>query len=98
VNAQGQRFSVSAARMQAEGVKRGVPDVFLPVAAGGWHGLWVELKAGKNTTSDAQDEWLGALRRQGYAAFVIWDEWDEAREIIESYLAGKLRGSGEGAR
>jgi len=54
----------------AEGVKRGVPDVFLPVARGGYHGLWIEMKYGKNKTTSNQKWWLNELKDQGYKTAV----------------------------
>jgi hypothetical protein len=87
----GKRDYVTAARMQAEGVKRGVPDVCLPVPAGGHHGLWLELKAGKNTLSEEQAVWLNLLRAHGYAVDVVRDDWAQAKRIIEHYLRGKFR-------
>ena len=35
----GHRNKITAARLKAEGVRAGVPDICLPVARGGWHGL-----------------------------------------------------------
>jgi|APGre2960657373_1045057.scaffolds.fasta_scaffold01179_4 hypothetical protein len=87
----GKRDYVTAARMQAEGVKRGVPDVCLPVPAGGYHGLWLELKAGKNTLSEEQAVWLNLLRAHGYVVDVVRDDWEQAKRIIEHYLRGKFR-------
>lgn len=40
----GYRKPSEAARFRALGVRAGVPDIFLPVARGGYHGLWIELK------------------------------------------------------
>jgi hypothetical protein len=70
-------------------VKRGVPDLFLPVARGGFHGLWIELKAGKNPVNAAQKEWHAALVLQGYAVHVVRDEWTEAKRLLENYLSQK---------
>lgn len=86
----GARNVIVASKLKAEGVKRGVPDVMLPVSRGGYHGLWIELKAGKNRTSAEQDDWIAALLRAGYLVQVVWDEWQEAQAIIERYLAGNL--------
>src|SRR5579884_3639771 len=40
----GFRFQRTAARMKAAGVKPGVPDLFLLVARGCFHGLFIEMK------------------------------------------------------
>lgn len=40
----GSRGKAEAARFKMEGVKPGVPDLFLPVPRGPWHGLFIELK------------------------------------------------------
>lgn len=89
VGKDGKKFSVTAARMKAEGVKRGVPDICLPVARGGYHGLFLELKAGKNSTSVEQGDWLLKLRTQGYLAMVVKDDWQEAKTVISDYLGGR---------
>lgn len=49
------------ARLKQMGVRPGVPDVLLPIAARGYIGLAIELKVGTNTTSDLQDVWLRRL-------------------------------------
>ena len=41
----GARGKAEAARMKRQGVKAGVPDLMLPVARGGYHGLFLEMKA-----------------------------------------------------
>ena len=62
----GQRHPAVAAKLRAEGVRAGVPDLFLPVVRGGAPGLWIELKYGKNGLSEHQQEWAERLRAQGY--------------------------------
>jgi hypothetical protein len=84
----GWRHVATARRLKEEGVKAGVPDLFLAVPCGKWHGLFVEMKAGQNTTTDAQDAWLEALAGQGYRTAVCHG-FDEARATLESYLAGE---------
>ena len=81
----GLRSKTTAARLQAEGVRPGVPDVFLPVARGGCHGLWLELKVTGGRLSSAQAQWLAGLRAQGYRALVC-EGWQAAAESIEAYL------------
>ena len=76
----GHRHKAVAGRMKAEGVRAGVPDLMLPVARGGYHGLWMELKIKPNKVSEAQAEWLEWLDRQGYAASLCWS----AEELIDT--------------
>ena len=85
----GTKFCSSKAKMVGEGLKSGVPDVCLPVARGEFHGLWLELKAGDNTTSPTQREWMGALTAQGHAVHLVRNEWTHAVRIIEEYLKGE---------
>ena len=81
----GKRDPVTAVRLRDEGVKPGVPDVCLPVARQGWHGLFIELKWGRNKTTDRQNEWLDRLMEQGYLAVVCYG-WQEAMDVIRDYL------------
>lgn len=81
----GSRNALEAANLKRQGVKAGVPDLFLPVAKGTYHGLFIEMKWGKNTVTDKQDEWLHDLTVQGYKAAVCYGA-DEAIEIITDYL------------
>ena len=63
----GGRSKAEAGRFKAEGVKAGVPDLFLPVPKGEFHGLFIEMKrlAG-GRVSDEQKDWIRMLREQGY--------------------------------
>ena len=81
----GKRDKVTAALLKAEGVKSGVPDLFLPVHRGGYHGLFIELKVGSNKPSALQEIWLKQLTLQGYCTAVCYG-WHEAAEVITNYL------------
>ena len=90
----GLRDKVTASRMRAEGVKSGVPDIFLPVSMGCYHGLFIEMKIynknGKKTyLSDDQQQMRNDLIRQGYA-FAVCYTWQEAATAIEMYIDGKF--------
>lgn len=84
----GARAKTTAARLKAAGVKAGVPDLCLPVARGGFHGLYIELKAGKNKTTEPQNQWLAALSRNGYKTAVCYG-WAEASQVIKEYLTSR---------
>lgn len=55
----GKRDKATAAVLKRQGVKAGVPDIMLPAARAGYHGLYIELKAGENTTTKKQKECSG---------------------------------------
>lgn len=82
----GKRDVKTAINLKHEGVKAGVPDICLPVARGKFHGLYIELKVGKNKPTPKQLEWIYALEQEGYAVKVCYG-WLEARETIENYLS-----------
>lgn len=81
----GKRDARTAMVLKRQGVKAGVPDLCLPVSRGGYHGLYIELKVGKNKPTDHQREWLSDLRQQGYAAVVCYG-WENAAETLADYL------------
>lgn len=82
----GKRNKVTAARLAAEGVQAGVPDLCLPVARGGYHGLWIEMKIPGNGLTPAQGAWHAALQAEGYRVATCYG-WDAARAVVEDYLA-----------
>ena len=86
----GKRFIGTAKKLKRQGVKAGVPDLCLPVPRGVHHGLYIELKVGKNKTSEKQDNWLEALAAYGYSVHVFWNREEAQAKIIE-YL--KLKGA-----
>ena len=81
----GSRNKIEAANLKKQGVKSGVPDLCLPVARYPFHGLYIEMKAGKNVPSANQKEWLEALQLNGYRCDVCWSV-EEAQHVILSYL------------
>ena len=82
----GKRAIKTAVALKKQGVKRGVPDMCLPVPRGGFNGLYIELKRVKGgTVSDEQREWIAALNTQGYKAIVCHGA-EEAIEQIRGYL------------
>ena len=75
----GQRSAREGARLKAQGVTAGVPDLLLakPRYDANGHvvsaGLWLELKVGKNKPSPQQRTMLALLVTHGYAAVVAYD-------------------------
>jgi len=68
------------------GLRPGVPDLFLPVARDGWHGLYIEMKRVKGgVLSKEQRRWIEVLRNNGYQA-VVCRGAEDAIAQIEAYL------------
>ena len=82
----GSRDPVEARHLRDRGVKRGVPDLCLPVPRGRYHGLYIELKTETGCASREQEEWGERLCGQGYA-WRICHGWQEAATILEGYLS-----------
>ncbi len=82
----GKRTITEAKRFKAMGVKAGVPDLFLPVPRGKYHGLWIEMKRTQDgKISENQKWWIGALNSLGYLAQVAYGA-EQAIRQLEEYL------------
>lgn len=80
----GHRSKATAGKLKAEGVKAGVPDVFLPVKRGLLGGLFIELKRVRGgSTASNQFAWHVALRVEGYVVAVCRGWVEAARDICE---------------
>ena len=76
-------------RLKEQGVRAGVSDLFLPIARGGFHGLWLEFKAGAPYTAAVtpqQKQWLALMTEQGYCAHLCIGI-EEAFSTLENYMA-----------
>lgn len=93
---EGKRSAATGARMKAEGMRSGVPDLFLPVARKGYHGMFIELKRRRGgVVSKDQQQWIDDLREQGYHA-IVCRGFDEAKEQLTEYLKPeKKQGDGD---
>ena len=67
------------------GIRKGVPDLCLPVPRGGFHGLYIEMKNETGRASEEQKWWGNELENQGYK-FNICYGWKQATEVLEWYL------------
>ncbi len=84
----GHRVKAVAAKLKAQGVKAGIPDLVLPMARGGFFGLYIEFKAtppNDAAISTSQHERIRKLNEQGYLAVVCRGHFD-AMEQIRAYL------------
>jgi hypothetical protein len=84
----GHRHISVAKELKLEGVKAGIPDLFLPVARQGYHGLYIELKRVKTAKirpqmSDHQKIWARKLRQQGYRVVCCFGAKAAIGELIK---------------
>lgn len=75
----GARSGVQGAKLKAEGVVPGVPDLFVPI----WN-LWVEMKRAKGgTLSPDQKDWIAYLEGIGHRC-IVGRGFDDAKAQIEA--------------
>lgn len=76
----GNRNVVTATMLKAEGVRKGVPDLFIPA----WQ-MWIEMKRVKGgKLSPEQKVWIDYLNECDYLA-VVANGFEEAKRIILDY-------------
>ena len=83
----GWRTITEAKRFKSEGVKKGVPDLCLPIPLNGYHGLYIEMKRpdGTNKPSKDQKDWITFLNSVGYKAVACYGYEDAVKEIQRYY-------------
>lgn len=83
----GQRHAAVAAKLRAEGVRAGFPDLGWPIARGGFHGCYVEMKrpteSWRSVSAD-QRTWLRRLAVAGNFT-VVCAGLDAARFVLDWY-------------
>ena len=83
----GHRHKLVAMKLKQQGVKAGIPDLVLPMARGGFFGLYIEFKATVDpaAVSASQAACIRRLNEQGYLAVVCRGHFD-AMEQVRAYL------------
>ncbi|MDA0238991.1 MAG: hypothetical protein O3A84_03055 [Proteobacteria bacterium] len=81
----GQRSRTTGARLKAEGVSAGVPDLYVPA----WN-LWIEMKRETGGVLSApQRDWLAYLDSIGHGT-ILGHGFQDAKEKIMLYAPVKL--------
>ena len=83
---EGKRSPREGARLIRAGLVRGFPDLFVPLPRGEYHGLFIEMKFGKNKPTREQVEQLRALCARGYAVTVSYGA-EQAIRVTRHYCA-----------
>ncbi len=81
----GRRDPIEGRHLKQQGVKSGVPDLCLPVAQGGYHGLYIELKTQTGRPTEEQKWWGEQLLEQGYM-WEVCHGWQNAVRVLEWYM------------
>ena len=76
-------------QLKLMGVRSGVPDLCLPVARAGFHGLFIEMKTQGGRVSENQNFWIENLTAQGYECHVCYS-WVDAVEVLQAYLTDTI--------
>lgn len=74
-----------AGKLKAEGAQSGVPDLVLPHAARGFHGLYLEMKATDGRLTDLQKEFLANVAKEGYCAAVAFGA-EQGIDLLKWYI------------
>ena len=82
---EGKRNPATGKRMVSEGLKKGVPDLCLPVPRGSYGALYIDMKIKPNKPTQAQEECIRDFRSAGNLVCVCYSA-EEAIKIIERYL------------
>lgn len=82
--------AIRGAQLKAEGVTKGVSDLFLPFASRGYHGLYIEMKrpGALRELRPEQKEFLAYCESAGYLA-QAFDSAEDAIAAIQDYCNGK---------
>jgi len=81
----GKRTEFVAKKMKAEGTKRGVPDICVPIPKNNYCGLWIEFKSSTGRQSEEQKDFQKFLEINGYA-YKICRTSAEGIEELQKYL------------
>lgn len=79
-------MAIQRKKLAGQGVKDGVADWIVLIPRGPYHGLAIEVKAKKNTTTASQNDFLADAAAQGYKCFIVYN-LEAFQEALEWYLS-----------
>ena len=76
----------TAKKLKKEGLKKGIPDIFVPYSRMDYHGLYIEMKRSKpkGQIKPHQMERMESLASYGHLVYTCWGD-ESAWEIIKAY-------------
>lgn len=87
---EGKRTLANGRQLARMGLRKGFPDLFIPIARKGYHGMFIELKRDIHCkATEYQQKWIEYLNRQGYNAVICYGA-DDAIQQIGKYFERKI--------
>lgn len=77
----GKRDIRTATKLKAEGVLRGVPDLFIPA-----FGTWIEMKKPGGKLSPAQKDVIAYLKSIGHTVIIGFGAEDASKQVLKHML------------
>ena len=81
----GQRNIIVATKLKAEGVLSGVPDLFVMLSKGGFHGLYIEMKRKGGKLTENQKEFFKMATNKGYLCSKC-ESFEDFHNTITTYM------------
>lgn len=86
---EGKRTLANGRQLARMGLRKGFPDLFIPIARKGYHGMFIELKRDIHCkATEHQQRWIKYLNEQGYYAVICYGA-DDAIQQIGKYFERK---------
>ena len=82
---EGKRTHYTGNLLRRLGMRKGVPDLCIPLPRGKYHGFYIEMKSESGKVTKEQREWLKLLKNNGYATAICYGA-DEAINKISAYM------------
>ena len=82
---EGKRTRYTGSLLRLLGMRKGVPDLCIPLPRGKYHGFYIEMKSEAGKVTKEQTKWLKLLKNNGYATAICYGA-DEAINKIAAYM------------
>jgi len=89
---EGARTARNGARLKAQGLTAGIPDLFLAIPSGIYSGMYIEVKKPGGKATKKQKAWIDYLNGVGYFAVIHDDAQKAVNSVIHYMELGAERG------
>lgn len=85
IHNEGSRTVIANVELIRQGLCTGIPDLFIAVPRGTYHGLFIEMKKIGGKPTNPQKDKIESLQHMGYAAYIAYGH-REAEKIATNYF------------